>query len=84
MRHLWDPRLQVLLLTTHKATLEAKKRWPRGTLVFFFDTNQAERLGKVVNHARGKIVLLSPPPNDYGTARRWRVAADDIKEVYHE
>lgn len=41
-----------------KATFRLKKEFPVGTIVRFWDP--ADRMGKVVGHAKGRVVILSP------------------------
>lgn len=46
---------------TRGATIAAKKNFPIGTTVDFYDDAFRQRLGKVIGHRAGKVVIQSPP-----------------------
>lgn len=47
--------------STRAATVAAQDAFPLRTLVRFLDENQATRVGVVVNHKKGLVVIESPP-----------------------
>jgi len=47
--------------STRKATIAAKEAFPVQSLVRFTDAEWANRLGTVIGHRKGKVIVLSPP-----------------------
>lgn len=73
-------------------TLRLQKTFPKGTRVEFTDAQWATRLGDVVGHAGGQVIIRSPPHKRSTTSgvtktlwqklvKRHRVDGDKIKVV---